>query len=317
MAAYKSRDIIPLHFTQSNMPKNINTKKSASALFQNQKAIDRAWKVDVTFGAVTRALGNGGFEVSLAEASVQATPRGLFGKGSVHIAVGHVVIVEGQMRGKDDKRASLPMEIVARLDSKADIQLFIKKGRMPAVILRIAESAGVMDSSEAAEEDIFEEAEGEEAFWGADVKGGMKQQRKAEEARRTIAARVAGLKSGRGKHIDGSVAVGEAMGLSSGTAHNLLAEAQDAESMTLEQRAEFIAWRESKKPVHVARVAGPSAAAVEKELRVAAEMAYSAADQAAICAEQAAAAHAAEVREFFAQRRVADNWDDEVNIADL
>jgi len=290
------------------MPKSVNMKKAAAALYQNQKAIEQARKKTATFGAVIKSLGNGGFEIALAGGkSAQATPRGLFGKGPMLIAVGQVVIVEGAA----DKR----MEIVARLDQRSQITELIEEGHMPAEILRLAK--GVEQSAQAAVEDDIFEAEGEEAFWGADVKGGMKGARKAEETKHAIAARVAGLQRGRGMRLDGSVGAGSALAVRHGRAAAVLS-VLTMDDMTAEQKAEFVRWRAARPsaPVRVAAPAAPrlSLEQVEEGLRLAAE----AVAGAAAAAADEAAERAAELREFLAQRTVAENWDDEaVNIEDL
>jgi translation initiation factor IF-1 len=289
------------------MPKQPNMKKSAAALYQNQKAIEQARKKSATFGAVIKSLGNGGFEIALAGGkSAQATPRGLFGKGPMMIGVGHVVIVEGAM----GKR----MEIVARLDQRSQIAELIDEGHMPAEILRLAK--GTEQSAQAVVEDDIFEVEGEEAFWGADIKGGLKGARKAEETKHAIAARVAGLQRGRGMRLDGSVGAGSALAVKQGGAAAVLS-VLTMDDMTAEQKAEFVRWRAARPVVRVAAPAAPrvSLEHVEEGLRLAAE---SAAAAAAAHAAEEAAAHAAELREFLAQRTVAENWDDEaVNIEDL
>jgi translation initiation factor IF-1 len=289
------------------MPKQPNMKKSAAALYQNQKAIEQARKKSATFGAVIKSLGNGGFEIALAGGkSAQATPRGLFGKGPMMIGVGHVVIVEGAM----GKR----MEIVARLDQRSQIAELIDEGHMPAEILRLAK--GTEQSAQAVVEDDIFEVEGEEAFWGADIKGGLKGARKAEETKHAIAARVAGLQRGRGMRLDGSVGAGSALAVKQGGAAAVLS-VLTMDDMTAEQKAEFVRWRAARPVVRVAAPAAPrvSLEHVEEQQRLAAE---SAAAAAAAHAAEEAAAHAAELREFLAQRTVAENWDDEaVNIEDL
>ena len=290
------------------MPKQPNMKKSAAALYQNQKAIEQARKTSATFGAVIKSLGNGGFEIALAGGkSAQATPRGLFGKGPMMIGVGHVVIVEGAM----GKR----MEIVARLDQRSQIAELIDEGHMPAEILRLAK--GTEQSAQAPVEDDLFEVEGEEAFWGADIKGGLKGARKAEETKHAIAARVAGLQRGRGMRLDGSVGAGSALAVKQGGAAAVLS-VLTMDDMTAEQKTQFIRWRAARPsaPVRVAAPAAPrvSVEHVEEQQRLAAEAVAAAAAHAA----EEAAAHAAELREFLAQRTVAENWDDEaVNIEDL
>ena len=315
------------------MPKKMNTNKAAAAVYQNAKAIEDAKRNGGLFGAVTRALGNRGFEVQLRVAAkgdsthgvlVQATPRTLFQGGKkapVRIAVGHVVLLAGELKGKDCG-IQRPLEIVARLDSKDEIRELIKLGLMTPAVLGIAETAGAMANAaaEVATDDLFDSDESDGDFWAAglkDVKGGLKAQRQAAEAVATITARVATLKAQKGgKGIDGSVELGD-------LADPMLFSDPDYER--------FTRWR-AHKAVAVKMAGGGSVAAPQlqaeavqtmaqlmAQFKLEKEAALHAADQAAIVAHADAMQRAADVKAWAAKQSTKENWDDEdeVNIEDL
>lgn len=315
------------------MPKKMNTNKAAAAVYQNAKAIEDAKRNGGLFGAVTRALGNRGFEVQLRVAAkgdsthgvlVQATPRTLFQGGKkapVRIAVGHVVLLAGELKGKDCG-IQRPLEIVARLDSKDEIRELIKLGLMTPAVLGIAETAGAMANAtaEVATDDLFDSDESDGDFWAAglkDVKGGLKAQRQAAEAVATITARVATLKAQKGgKGIDGSVELGD-------LADPMLFSDPDYER--------FTRWR-AHKAVAVKMAGGGSVAAPQlqaeavqtmaqlmAQFKLEKEAALHAADQAAIVAQADAMQRAADVKAWAAKQSTKENWDDEdeVNIEDL
>jgi hypothetical protein len=313
------------------MPKNMNTSKAAAAVFQNEKAIKAAKKTGGLFGAVTKALGSRGFQIHVRiqvkgspdrDLLIQATPRKLFQGGQkapIRIAVGHVVLLAGELRTDGVQR---PLEIVGRLDSRAEIQELIKSGLMPAAILGIAESAGAVESHTAAEDDIFETEDPDEDFWTAglrEVKGGLKAQRKLAETVASISARVSTLNRAnapgakRVKGIDGSLDAGD-------LADPTLFNDPDYER--------FTRWRAHKEKAVLMSAGGTSAvkpAAVQtaQELmalfRLEAETARLAAEQALIVARDNATARVAAVRAEIAGQTVKDNWDDEevVDINDL
>jgi hypothetical protein len=312
------------------MPKKMNTNKAAAAVYQNAKAIEDAKRTGGLFGAVTRALGNRGFEVQLRIAAkgesthgvlVQATPRTLFQGGKkapVRIAVGHVVLLAGELKGKDCGQQR-PLEIVARLDSKDEIRELIKLGLMTPAVLGIAETAGALvAAAEVATDDLFDSDESDGDFWAAglkDVKGGLKAQRQAAEAVATITARVATLKAQKGgKGIDGSVELGD-------LADPMLFSDPDYER--------FTRWR-AHKAVAVKMAGGGSVAApllqaeavqtmaqLMAQFKLEKEAALHAADQAAIVAHADAMQRAADVKAWAAKQSTKENWDDEVNIEDL
>jgi hypothetical protein len=141
----------------------------------------------------------------------------------------------------------------------------------------------------------------------------------------TIASRVAilqGQKEGRRKGVDGYAAAGKALTTTKGTAHELL-DAELTAELTPTQQAEFIRWRAAKQVINSTRLAAGgggsriTAAQMEHEMKVAAQTAEGAAEQAAVRQEMEMAARVQELREFLAQRPVAENWDDEVNLEDL
>jgi len=306
------------------MPKKMNTNKAAAAVYQNAKAIEDAKRNGGLFGAVTRALGNRGFEVQLRVAAkgesthgvlVQATPRTLFQGGKkapVRISVGHVVLLAGELKGKDCGQQR-PLEIVARLDSKDEIRELIKLGLMSPAVLGIAETAGaVVAAAEVADEDLFDSNESDEDFWTAglkEVKGGLKAQRQAAETVATITARVATLKAQKGgKGIDGSVELGD-------LADPMLFSDPDYER--------FTRWR-AHKAVAVKMAGGGSVAAPQlqaeavqtmaqlmAQFKLEKEAALHAADQAAIVAQADAMQRAAEVKAWAAKQGAKENWDDE------
>jgi len=305
------------------MTKHTNMKKAAAAATQNWAAIQAAKKTGGLFGAVTKQLGNGGFEITLRKAgakgqrtTVQATPRGLFGKGVMRIAVGHVVLLAGELSSNGIQR---PLEIVGRLDSRAEIQELVDMGHLPAEVLGIAETAGAVETSarqEVAKEDLFDDS-GDEDFWVqgiADVKGGLKAERKAQETAATIAARTAGLKGARmaaaagikRKGVDGGVDVGD-------LADPALFADPDYER--------FKRWRAHKTKAATMSGGGsvvqPEAAQTVAELMALFRLEKEAAEQQAAMDAAAAAARGAETSAWMAKQQVKDNWDDEVNIDDL
>ena len=305
-------------------------KKAAAAATQNWAAIQAAKKTGGLFGAVTRQLGNGGFEVTLRKAggkgqrsTVQATPRGLFGRGVMRIAVGHVVLLAGELSTTGIQR---PLEIVGRLDSRAEIQELIDAGHLPAEVLGIAETAGAVETAKEklADEDIFDAEGSDEDFWVqglADVKGGIRAERKAQETAATIAARTAGLKGARlaaasghkqRKGVDGGVELGD-------LADPALFADPDYER--------FKRWRAHKATARAMAGGGSSAAAAPvavaqpeavqtmaelmQQFKLEKEAALHAADQAAIVAAAEAGQRAAEVAVWAAKRTVKESWDDE------
>jgi hypothetical protein len=319
-------------------------KKAAAAATQNWAAIKAAKESGGLFGAVTKQLGNGGFEITLRKAgtkgqrtTVQATPRGLFGKGVMRIAVGHVVLLAGELSSSGIQR---PLEIVGRLDSRAEIQELVDMGHLPAEVLGIAETAGAVETAaraEVATEDLFDSEGSDEDFWVqgvADVKGGLKAERKAQETAATIAARVAGLKGARlaaasgtkRKGVDGGVDVGNV---------------EDATLFSDPDYERFTRWRAHKATARVMAGGGSVAVAVAspvpvpvpavnaeavqtmaelmQQFKLEKEAAERAADQAAIVAAAEAAAKGAEAKAWLAKQPVKENWDDEeeVDINDL
>jgi hypothetical protein len=312
------------------MPKKPNMKKAAAAATQNWAAIQEAKTSGGLFGAVTKQLGNGGYQVTLravatkgARTTVQATPRGLFGKGVMRIAVGHVVLLAGDLAPVD--QVQRPLEIVGRLDDRAEIKELITLGFLPADVLATAETAGAVETTRIAEEELFEAEDSDEDFWTqgmADVKGGLKAERKAQETAATIAARVAGLKGARTaaasgikrKGVDGGVEVGD------------VTDAAVYEDPAYER---FKRWRAYKATTTTARaMAGGGGGSLQPEavqtvaelmaqFKLEAETARMAAENAAIASRADAVAHAFLLRTQLAGKKVLENWDDEVDMDDL
>jgi hypothetical protein len=307
------------------MPKNMNTNRAASAVFQNEKALDDAeTHGGALFGAVVKTLGNRSFQINLGSVTktlVQATPRKLFQggrKAPIRIAVGHVVLLAGTLTGNNMQR---PLEIVGLLDSKERIRGLIKKKAMGPEILAIAESAVEQETTEDKVGDAvtFEAAPAaaaaaaEEDFWAEglkDVKGGLREQRKAAETAATIKARVdtlKGQKVKKAKGMDGGIVFGDASDPS-------LFSDPDYET--------FKRWRAYKSSQASAPSAGGGCAAAQTEAELMAifklekEAAEAAAEQRAVAAAEDGAAHAAALRAQLSAKTVPENWD-EINLDDL
>jgi len=312
------------------MPKKMNTNKAAAAVYQNAKAIDDAKRTGGLFGAVTRALGNRGFEVQLRVAAkgesthgvlIQATPRTLFQGGKkapIRISVGHVVLLAGELKAKDSG-IQRPLEIVARLDSKDEIRELVKLGLMSPAVLGIAETAGAVETEKEVQEDLFDSDDSDGDFWTAglqEAKGGLKAQRQAAETVATITARVATLKSQKtAKGVDGSVELGD------------LADPSLFEGLDQER---FQRWRSHKAVASKPMAGGGSLAPVNAEavqtvaelihqFKLEKEAAERNAEQATIVAQASALAKATEAKAWLDKQSVKENWDDEdeVRMEDL
>ena len=319
------------------MPKRANMKKNAAAACQNWQAIENAKKNGGLFGAVIKRLGNGGFQVQLQQSGtkggrlqVQASPRGLFTNGSMKITVGHVVLLSGELMPVGTQQR--PLEIVGRLDNKAEIRDLIRAGHMPASVLAIADSASASET-QVAEDDLFESDDSDEDFWVqgvADVRGGLKAERKAQETAATIAARVASLKGARSAAASGLKRKGMDGGVDAG-------DMADPLLFSDPEYQRFNRWRAHKDMASAnavkmagggsvaaaAPLAAPSAAASQtvEELmalfRLEQETARMAAEQAAIAAREDAAARTVALRAELAGQTVKDNWDDEEDLVDI
>ena len=286
----------------NNMPKQANVKKSAAAVFQNQKQIKNA-SAKTVFAAVAKGLGRAQFQLVLTGGkNVVGTPRGLFTKGTMRISVGQVVIIEGLQRNDGDKRADLPWEIVARIDNDSEAKQLVKSGKMPADVLRFATTAGAVETAAAANDDLFEN---DEEFWeqgAADVRGGVREARKAAEAQRSIASRVASLAAGRSGGLDGSAVLGN------------LADPALLSDLDYER---FKRWSACKSRAITMSIGGTVSLAVAAPEPMAAPMAAPSQLDAAAVAEASAARHVAELKQFFAETAVKENWDDEIDVNDL
>lgn len=308
------------------MPKKRNLSKSAAALFQNEKRIELAFSAETIFGVVAKKLGNGSFHVNRSLGNGKgyvalATPRGLFTRGSMCIEVGHVVILEGVERVEGDRRAALPMEIVARIDGKAVLEQFKKKGVLTSAdynyILATSASAG-SEQQNIAEDDIFErEEEIDDAAWEqgvAELKQSSKAQRKEQEAMRSIAARVGSLKSSK-KGLGGSAIIGDASKLL------VVEEELQQQDEDEEDYAAFL--RSSKLPTQAAEspTAAEGADTSDLDAIIAAEKRrlgqIEAARDASLMTAEAVAAKVASLMGA-KSKKVLANWDDEeIAIEDL
>jgi translation initiation factor IF-1 len=180
------------------MPKKINTKKSASAQFASIKAIQRAaaGESTVLFASVQGAKGNGYFRVRTADGvDLTGTPQGKFTSGTMRIAAGQIVVLEGvpaDIKTGLARARTIPYEIVGVVQERHVAEQLVKRGELAREVLRDANSAGTFDAAPAEElDDLFEAAEAApEADAVADVRGGVRDQRKAADARRAVAARV-------------------------------------------------------------------------------------------------------------------------------
>lgn len=299
------------------MPKRQNIKKGAAALFQNEKAIaafEDGEKNGGMCGAVIRMLGRSGFQVHCGEQGlvVQATPRGLFTKGTMRFSVGDIVILQGT-----SLVLSRPLfwEIVGRVEP-AEVARLAALGKISPEVMAAGAAAlqqmkGEQSSEEKAKQDLQsgdfflpeENPEGEEGT--ANPRASIKEQRAAKEAAASILARVATLKGNRGKRLDGSVSAGELTDPLAGL------------------NEEFARWRASggaKKRVAMSIGGSTAPVQTEEDLMVEAEderlRAQEVASEAALVSSLNAAAHAAEIKAFLESRQVPENWD-EVNLDDL
>jgi len=286
------------------MPKQANVKKSAAALFQNQKQIKNAAAGKTVFAAVAKGLGRAQFQLVLTGGkNVVGTPRGLFTKGTMRISVGQVVIVEGLQRKEGDARADLPWEIVARIDSDSEAKQLVKSGKMPADVLRFATTANAVETATVSNDDLFEE---DEEFWeqgAADVRGGVRAARKAAEAQRSISSRVASLAAGRSGGLDGSAVLGN------------LADPTLLSDLDYER---FKTWSACKSRAITMSIGGtvslaaPAPSPIAETAHVCSPMAAAEPSQ-----EAATARRMAELKQFFAETAVKENWDDEIDVNDL
>jgi len=199
------------------MPKNMNIKKAASALNQNQKQIKAALAgMQVTFAAVEKSLGRAQFLLKLSTPkgikTATGAPRGLFTAGTMRISVGQIVIVEGSEK--------LGFEIVARIEDLSDAQKLVKAGALPADLLAAAQVAGSKSgvAPEAEEDDLFDRSEvAEGAAFEPSLKGGVKGARKQQESLAAAAALADRLGScfagGRSVHLESATDLSVFVGL--------------------------------------------------------------------------------------------------------
>jgi len=179
------------------MPKNMNIKKAASAINQNQKQIKAALKgADVTFAAIEKSLGRAQFLLKLTNhKTAKGSPRGLFSAGTIRISAGQIVIVEGSEK--------LGFEIVARIEDLSDAQKLVKDGFMPADVLAAAGVAGALTVVAEEEDDLFDRSEEVAgASFEPSMKGGVKGARRQQESMAAAAALAARLGSNDDDEVD-------------------------------------------------------------------------------------------------------------------
>jgi len=162
------------------MTKNMNIKKAASALNQNQRQIKAALDgKEVIFAAVEKGLGRAQFLLRLEDnKTATGTPRGLFTSGTMRVSPGHIVIVEGNIKNG--------FEIMARIDDLATAKKLVKLGYMPPKILAFATSTVTGFSSET-EEDIFDRSEVDISSAGEPSMGGSSGRRQQESMAAALA----------------------------------------------------------------------------------------------------------------------------------
>jgi translation initiation factor IF-1 len=154
------------------MPKNMNIRKAASAMHQNQKQIKAAFNgTEVIFAAVEKSLGRAQFLLKLTNhKTATGAPRGLFTSGTMRISPGQIVIVEGSEK--------LGYEIVGRIEQLAEAKKLVKIGAMPADVLMQATSCGSIEE----EDDLFERTEEQADVIEPSMKGGVKGARRQQES---------------------------------------------------------------------------------------------------------------------------------------
>lgn len=147
------------------MPKKANTKKAASAQYQNIKALAEAASgaEGMVYLSVQKVLGNSAFACANALGErIVATPRSLFTRGSMHISVGSIVVAAeptmpqwkkellAQQRAEHlvacqkAKRSGgaepeaptcLPYEIVGVVTERSEARRLIRGGMLPQSVL--------------------------------------------------------------------------------------------------------------------------------------------------------------------------------------
>jgi len=177
-----------------NKAKKVNVSKNAAAQHQCAKAIERAanGEAGIKFYSVQKALGNAFFSLrDEKDKDFRGTPRGLFTKGTMLIAMGQIVVAEGDAKG---------LEIVGVVQKRSDAAALVKSGVLSAKILANAVAAGAMTVAVDEEDDLFETLADEESVVD----------KNKEDSMRSIAALAArfGSKSGGQKLIEVERAAG-------------------------------------------------------------------------------------------------------------
>ena len=160
-----------------NKAKRVNVSKNAAAQHQCAKAIERAANGDAgtRFYSVQKALGNAFFLLRDEDGNdFRGTPRGLFTKGTMLVAMGQIVVAEGDAKG---------LEIVGVIQKRSDAVALVKSGALSANILSNAVAAGAMTVAVDEEDDLFETLADEES-----AIGDSKADRSKAEAMRSVAA---------------------------------------------------------------------------------------------------------------------------------
>lgn len=194
------------------MPKQPSVKKGAAAQFQNWKAIKAACegKAGLNFLAVVRLMGNGYFQLSTEDGRLlKATPRGLFGKGSMRIDVGQIAVTEGELWPSAASKAQI-LEIVGVIREKQEAEECVRQGRMSLKLIQVAENAGKTSNADEEKKKavdeavVFEDAGAAPAAEAGDgelAKGGMRDTRAKAATARAISSRAALLMKGGGTAV--------------------------------------------------------------------------------------------------------------------
>lgn len=196
------------------MPKQPSVKKGAAAQFQNWKAIKAACegKAGLNFLAVVRLMGNGYFQLSTEDGRLlKATPRGLFGKGSMRIDVGQIAVTEGEVWPSATSKAQI-LEIVGVIREKQEAEECVRQGRMSLKLIQVAENAGKTSNADEEKKKavdeavVFEDAGAAPAAEAGDgdgelAKGGVRAARARAATVRAISSRAALLMKGGGSAL--------------------------------------------------------------------------------------------------------------------
>lgn len=286
------------------MPKRPNAKKLASQAWTKMKTLDAA----TTQGKyiVARVEKNLGFCQFLCDVQtpsglqkVTALIRGKMKGGRnapSRVEIGHFLLLDGDM--------SKTMEVVGVVNRQAELDTLKRSGRVSKGL------AGLCDE----EDDLFErsDAEGQDAdIWA-----------KKDDEREAQAAELLG----RYRRAEAGARYREATCLRAAEVAEVEAELPEAEAAEVE----FNLWEAAEvEEVKPEKGSGPARRQITSKRRLAAIAAAEAAERAAEEAEARAALEAVTAlykqkqeeelaeeaaKTYFASRKVADNWEDEVDI---